>query len=129
MRTDPVADALISIKNCEMAAKKECICKPASKLLGRILEVMKKYGYIEDYKYIDDGKSGIYVIKLWQKINDCKAIKPRYKVKKNEFEKFEKRYLPSRDIGLLIVSTSHGVMSHKEAREKGIGGRLVAYVY
>ncbi len=129
MRTDPVADALISIKNCEMAAKKECMCKPASKLLGRILEVMKKHGYIEDYKYIDDRKSGIYVVKLWQKINDCKAIKPRYKVKKNEFEKFEKRYLPSRDIGLLIVSTSHGVMSHREAREKGIGGRLVAYVY
>jgi len=129
MRTDTVADALINLKNCELASKEQCICRPASKLLGRILEVMKKYGYIAEYKRIDDKKCGLYVVKLSHTINDCKAIKPRYKVKKNEFEKFEKRYLPSRDVGILIVSTSQGVMSHREAKEKGIGGRLLAYVY
>jgi len=46
-----------------------------------------------------------------------------------EYEKWEKRFLPAFDFGLLIVSTSQGVMTHKEAREKGIGGRLIAYVY
>ncbi len=129
MQNDPVADAIINIKNCELAAKEECVCKPATKLLGRILEVMKKYGYIKDFKKVEDKRGGKYIIKLSHTINDCKAIKPRYKVKKDEFEKFEKRYLPSRHIGILIVSTSQGVMSHREAKEKGIGGRLLAYVY
>lgn len=126
---DPISNALISIKNCEMVAKKECIFKPASKLLGNILRVMKKNKYIKDYKLLDDGKSGAYRIKLAGKINECRAIRPRYKVKKDEFEKFEKRFLPSKDIGILIVSTSQGVFSHKEAIERKIGGRLLAYVY
>ena len=129
MRTDTVADALINIKNCELASKGQCICKPASKLLGKILDIMKRHGYIAGYKHIDDKKGGVYIIKLSHTINDCRAIKPRYKAKKGEFEKFEKRYLPSRDVGMLIVSTSQGLMSHNEAKEKGIGGRLLAYVY
>ncbi|MEM0359802.1 MAG: 30S ribosomal protein S8 [Candidatus Diapherotrites archaeon] len=127
--TDPISDALVSIKNCELVAKKEMLFRPGSKLLGSILEVMKAHNYIVDYEFIDDGKSGIYRIKLAGKINECRAVKPRYTVKKNGFEKFEKRFLPSRDIGLLIVSTPMGVMSHKEAIAKKTGGRLLAYVY
>ncbi len=61
--------------------------------------------------------------------NECKAIKPRYAVKKNRFEVYEKRYLPARDVGILIVSTPAGLLTHKQAKEKGIGGRLVAFVY
>ena len=90
---------------------------------------MKKNKYIEDFEIVDDGKSGIYRIKLAGKLNECRAVRPRYKVKKDEFEKFEKRFLPSKDIGILIVTTSEGVLSHKEAIEKKIGGRLLAYVY
>jgi small subunit ribosomal protein S8 len=66
---------------------------------------------------------------LAAKINDCKAIKPRYPVKKDGFEKFEKRYLPARDIGLLVVTTPEGVMTHKQAKEKSVGGRLLCFVY
>ncbi|MEM4662588.1 MAG: 30S ribosomal protein S8 [Candidatus Diapherotrites archaeon] len=129
MQSDTIANALITIKNSELAAKEECICKPGSKLLGNILEVMKRHNYIADYKKVEDKKGGYYIVKLSHAINDCKAIKPRYKTKKHEFEKFERRYLPSRDMGILIVSTSQGVMTHKEAKEKGIGGRLLAYIY
>ena len=127
--SDPLSNALISIKNCEMVAKNECVFKPGSKLLGNVLKVMKKNKYIEDFEIVDDGKSGIYRIKLAGKLNECRAVRPRYKVKKDEFEKFEKRFLPSKDIGILIVTTSEGVLSHKEAIEKKIGGRLLAYVY
>lgn len=129
MQLDTVANALITIKNSERAAKDECICKPTSNLLGKILEIMKNNSYILDYKYVDDKKGGYFVVKLAHTINECKAIKPRYKTKKHEFEKFEKRYLPSREIGILIVSTSQGIMTHREAKEKGVGGRLLAYVY
>lgn len=126
---DPVSDALINIKNHEMASKRTVFLKPASKLLGEILRVMQKTTYLGTYEYVDDGKSGIYKIDLTGKINECKAIKPRYPVKKNEFEKFEKRFLPAHDVGLLIVTTSKGVMTHKEAKQQGLGGRLLAYVF
>jgi len=126
---DPIANAMVSIKNSDIASKRECTFRPASKLLGKILEVMQKKGYIGIYEFIDDGREGIYKIELKGKINDCKAIKPRYAVKKDGFEKFEKRYLPSKDVGMLIVSTPEGVLTHKEAKESNIGGRLLAYIY
>ena len=126
---DPIANALVSVKNSDLASKRECIFRPASKLLGKILEVMQKKGYIGIYEFIDDGREGLYKIELNGKINDCKAIKPRYAVKKDGFEKYEKRYLPSKDIGILIVSTPQGVVTHKEAKNMSVGGRLLAYVY
>ena len=127
--TDPVADALINLKNHEMASKKECTFKPASKLITEILKILMKKGFIEKYELIDDGRDGMFKVELKGKINECKAIKPRYAIKKNEFEKYEKRFLPSKEIGILIVSTSKGVMTHKEAKKKEVGGRLIAFVY
>jgi len=126
---DPIADGLIAIKNSDNAAKKECLYRPASKLFGEILKVMQAQGYISSYEFIEDGRDGIYKVGLLGKINQCKAIKPRHAVKKNKFEKFEKRYLPARDVGIIVVSTPKGVLSHREAKEKGLGGRLIAYVY
>ncbi len=128
-RVDPIADSLINLKNQEMACKKACVLRPASKLLGEILKVMQKQGYIGTYEFIDDGREGMYKISLVGKINECRTVKPRYAVKKDEFEKYEKRYLPARDIGMLIVTTPKGVLSHSDAKQKLIGGRLLAYVY
>ena len=126
---DVVANGLIIIKNAEIRRKKECVIYPASKLLGNILRVMQKYGYIGEFEYIDDGRSGKFKVQLLGRINKCAAIKPRFPVKVKEFEEWEKRYLPARDVGILLVSTPQGVMSHHEAKKKGIGGCLIAYVY
>lgn len=128
-RIDPLADALISIKNHEKSSKKECVIRPASKLLGEILKVMQENGYIGTYEFVDDGRDGLYKATLVGKINECKAIKPRYSVKKTEFEKYEKRYLPSRDIGMLVVTTPKGVMTHQKAKTELVGGKLLAYIY
>ena len=127
--TDPIANNLISVKNSDLASKRELVVRPASKLLGRILEVMQRKGYIGAYEFVDDGREGLYKIELKGKINECRAIKPRYAVKKDGFEKYEKRYLPSKDVGMLIVSTPKGVYTHKEAKKEGLGGRLLAFVY
>jgi len=129
MSSDPIADALIALKNSDAAAKRECIFRPASKLLGEILRVMQKEGYLNSFEFIDDGRDGSYRIELLGKINNCRAIKPRYAVKKSEFERYEKRYLPARDVGTLIVTTPKGVLTHREAKEKGIGGKLLAFIY
>lgn len=126
---DPLADALINIKNNENASKKECIIRPASKLLKEILRIMQEKGYIGTFEFIDDGREGLFKVELLGKINECRAIKPRYAVKQSDYEKFEKRYLPSYDIGTLIVTTPQGVFTHEEAKERHTGGRLLAYIY
>ncbi len=126
---DPLANALSTIKNAESVGKGECDVTPVSKLIGDVLRVMQKGGYIGDFEYVEDGKSGIFTIELVGAINKCGAIKPRFSVQTTDIEKWEQRYLPARNFGYLIVTTSEGIMTHVEARERGIGGKLLAYVY
>lgn len=124
-----MSNGLTTILNNEMRNKRECIISPASKLLGKVLRVMQLNGYIGEFEFIDDGRSGKFKVQLLGRINKCGAIRPRFAVKVNEIEDWERKFLPSRDIGLLIISTSQGVLSHREAKEKGIGGRLLAFIY
>jgi len=126
---DTLANGLTAIMNAETRNKRECIITPASKLLGQVLRVMQLNGYIGEFEFIDDGRSGKFKVQLLGRINKCGAIKPRYAVKAGDFETWEKMFLPSRDIGLLVVSTSAGVISHKEASGKKTGGRLLAFIY
>ncbi|MEM2675255.1 MAG: 30S ribosomal protein S8 [Candidatus Bathyarchaeia archaeon] len=126
---DVLANGLTTIMNNEMRNKRECVISPASKLLGKVLRVMQLHGYIGEFEFIDDGRSGKFKVQLLGRINRCGAIKPRFAVRVDEIEEWEKKFLPSRDIGLLIISTSKGVLTHREAKEKKIGGRLLAFVY
>ena len=126
---DPLADALSHIKNTERVGKMECTIQPASKLIGNVLSVMKEGGYLAEFEFVEDGKAGFFKVKLGGKINDCNAIKPRFYVRMRDFEEWEKRLLPARDFGMLIVTTSKGVMSHAKAIESGVGGQLLAFVY
>jgi len=126
---DTLANGLTTIINNEMRNKRECIISPASKLLGRILRIIQLNGYIGEFEFIDDGRSGKFKVQLLGRINKCGAIRPRFSVKVDEFEEWEKKFLPSRDVGLLVISTPRGVLSHREAMEKRIGGRLLAFVY
>ena len=129
MNRDPINDAISNIKNHEMVGKHEVWVRPVSKLLIEILKIFQREGYIGEFEVIEDNHGSQARIELLQRINNCGVIKPRFAVKKDEFDKWEKRFLPSKDFGLLIVSTSQGVMTHKEAKKRGIGGRLIAYVY
>jgi small subunit ribosomal protein S8 len=129
---DPLANALATITNSEMRRKQEAVIWPASKLIIRVLRVMQKYGYVGEFEYIDDGRWGKIVVQLLGRINRTSAVKPRISVTYRDIVKmphYLRRYLPSKDIGVLILSTNQGVMSHREAIEKKIGGVLLAYVY
>ena len=126
---DPLADALSTIKNAESIGKPSCTIKPASKLIGNVLKVMKDRGYLGEFEFVDDGKAGVYNLELIGRINKCGAIKPRYSVKTTDFEKWEKQFLPAKNFGTLIVTTSKGVIFQYEARENDVGGQLLAYVY
>ncbi len=126
---DPLADAMASIYNCEIVGKPEVVVAPASSLIERVLQVMQSQGYIGEFERIDDGRAGRFRIQLMGRTNKCGVIKPRFPVKRDGFERFEKQFLPAYNYGILIVTTPEGVMTHTEAKNRGIGGRLLAYVY
>lgn len=129
MQSDPLNDAMSTIKNAALVGKSECVIKPSSKLIGRVLKVMQENGYINQFEFVEDGKAGIFKVKMEGRINNCGVIKPRYSVKKVDLEQWESRYLPAQDFGVLILSTTEGVISHVKARELGVGGKLLAFVY
>jgi small subunit ribosomal protein S8 len=128
MLQDPLADALVAIKNAERVGKKECVTR-ASKEIKAVLKVMQDKGYIGAFEFIDDGKSGKFRIELEGKIVDCNVIKPRFSVRVDEFERWEKRFLPAKGVGLLILTTPKGIMDHNRARELHVGGKLLAFVF
>jgi small subunit ribosomal protein S8 len=126
---DPLADALTNMRNNEMQGNNKCTITPASKMIGHVLRTMQKEEYIGEFEFVDDGKAGQFIVELEGNINKCGVIKPRHAVKNDDYERFEKRYLPSKNFGIMIMTTSQGIMTHKEAKEKGIGGRLLVYIY
>ena len=129
MQNDPLADALTVIRNAERAKKTDATITPASKLVGRVLKVMQDQNYIGPFEYQDDGRGGLYKVTLVGAINNCGVIKPRYAIKKDEFDSWEARFLPARDFGSLNHTTTGGVIDQYKAKESGTGGRLLAYVY
>lgn len=129
MLFDPLANAMVNLKNYSITGKNDCIIEPASNLIKEVLQVMQKHNYIGNFEFVDDGKAGKFKVKLTGRINNCRAVRPRYPVKLKDIEKFEKRFLPAREFGILILSTPFGVLSHKEAIDKKTGGALLSYVY
>ncbi|MEM4296646.1 MAG: 30S ribosomal protein S8 [Candidatus Anstonellales archaeon] len=128
MAKDILAENINKIKIYDMLKKEECVIKYSKLMLG-ILEQLKKYGYIEDYRYEDNNKGGIIIVKLKGRINDIGVIKPRAPVKRQAWYEKEAQYLPAYNIGHLIVSTPKGILTNIEAKSLGMGGRLLLYVY
>ena len=126
---DPLANVLSHMLNCERLGRKECVVKPSSKMIKAVLTIMQNHKYIGEFTEVIDNRGNLIKINLIGKINNAGVIKPRFNVKGNEYIKFEKRFLPARGFGVLIVSTSKGIMTHSEAKEKNLGGKLVSYCY
>jgi small subunit ribosomal protein S8 len=129
MLNDPLANALSKIKNAEKLGRTSCSIAPSSKVIKDVLRIMQENKFIGGFKETDDSRGGIIKVELIGKINNCGVIKPHYSSKKDEFEKFEKRYLPAKDFGILIVSTPYGIMVQQDAVKKDSGGVLLAYCY
>lgn len=129
MLHDPLSDTMTTIKNAVRNGKLECIIRPSSKLIGRVLKVMQENNYIGQFEYIEDGKAGMFRVELNGNINDCGVIKPRFSVKRVDLERYEAKYLPAQDFGVLILTTTKGVLTQKGCRESSTGGKLLAYVY
>jgi len=129
MLNDPLAAALTKIMNAEIVGKREVEIKPASQMIKKILAIMNENHYIGSNKESTIGNNKKLKLNLLGNINKCGVIKPRFSTKHNGFEKWEKRYLPAKGFGIIFVSTPRGIMTHTQAKEKKIGGKLLAYCY
>lgn len=126
---DPLANVMSQIHNSERKGISECLIRPKSNLILAILKIMKENGYIGDFSIATETRGGIIKVNLLGNINKCGVVKPRFSFNSRNIGMFEKRYLPAKGFGLFIVSTSKGVMTHREALEKKTGGKLVAFCY
>ncbi len=125
MSQDVVSDGLNQIMNAKRIEKRELTIKKYSKVLISLFDMMKKKGHI-DFEVNEENKTvSVKIIKL----NECKAIKPRYYVGVADIDKYLRRFLPSRNFGSLVISTNKGYLDHSEAAENKIGGSVIAYFY
>lgn len=128
MRHDILADVFCAMKNAETIGRHECIVS-ASKLIKGVLDVIQKHNYIGKYEFIEDGKGGKFKIGLIGKINNCNVIRPRFSIQINDIIKWEKRFLPAENVGILILTTPKGIIDQREAGKLKTGGRLLGFVY
>jgi len=129
--TDPISDMLTRIRNAQTAGHDE-LSFPASRVKHRIVEILKQEGYIEDFsRHDDEGPQGTIEIRLkWH------AGQPAIEGLRRVSRPGQRRYARSNDIpkvrnglGIMIVSTSQGMMTDRAARKAGVGGELVFSIW
>ncbi|MFZ0892340.1 MAG: 30S ribosomal protein S8 [Thermoplasmata archaeon] len=129
MQTDLLNDALVSLRHADQQGRANVEIAPTSRLIGEVLRLFREHHYIEEFTFVSNGRGGKYDVKLSRRINSCGVIKPRMSVRHGNLERYEARFLPAQDFGLLVLSTNQGVIDQQKARELKIGGKLLAYVY
>ena len=86
-------------------------------------------GYIGEFEIIDDHRSNKIVVELTGRVNKCGVISPRFDVPYTDIEKWVVNLLPSRQFGMILLSTTYGIMTHEEARRKKTGGKILGFFY
>ena len=129
MHQDLLNDSLVALRHGDRGGKPQVVLEPTSRLLGEVLRILREHRYISDFAFVENGRGGRYEVTLSRRINHCGVIKPRISVAYRDLERYESRYLPAQDFGLLMLSTHRGIVTHQEARAQKLGGRLLAYVY
>ena len=125
MSQDIVADGLNEVMNSKRIGKVELTIKRYSKVLLNLFEMMKTKGHIDYAVNAGDKTVTVTIIKL----NECRAVKPRYYAGAADVDKYLRRFLPSRNFGTLVISTNKGLMGHKDVIVNKIGGSVIAYFY
>jgi small subunit ribosomal protein S8 len=129
--TDPIADMLTRIRNANQALL-EKVDMPASRLKVEIAKTLKAEGFIRAFKLIDDNKQGVLRVYLKFGPGNERVILGLRRVSRPGLRVYRRsRKIPSviSGVGVSIVSTSQGVMSGKQARERSLGGEVLCYVW
>ena len=131
MMTDPIADMLTRIRN-GLQARHETVAIPASKEKKEIAKILKEEGFITDYSVESDGVKKVMTVVLKYGPNNEKVISGLKRISTPGLRVYAKaENLPRvlNGLGVAIISTSHGMMTDKEARAKRVGGEVIAYVW
>ena len=129
--TDPIADMLTRIRNANTVGH-ETVEIPASKMKKAIAEILKAEGYITDYEVIEDNKQGTIKVTMKYGAHKERVISGIKKISKPGLKVYAKADEVPRvlgGLGIAIISTSHGIVSDKEARKLGVGGEVICYVW
>ena len=129
--TDPIADMLTRIRNAN-SAKHKTVDVPASKIKTAIAEILFKEGYIKSFELISNENQGIIRITLKYDEKGARVIDGIKRISKPGLRVYaNKEELPRvlNGLGIAIISTSKGLKTDKEARELGVGGEVLAYVW
>lgn len=129
--SDPIADMLTIIRNASSARKEVCEVRN-SNLSEEILKILKKEGFIANYKLVKDTKQGILRIYLKYSKEGASAIVGLKRISKPGLRIYKKTDAMPKvygGLGVAIVSTSNGIMTDSEAREKKVGGEVLCYAW
>jgi small subunit ribosomal protein S8 len=132
MNTDPIADYLTRVRNA-VSASHRVVEIPASNLKKEITKILFDQGYILSYKFDDSSVQGTIKIALkYTKDTKEPVIKKLQRISKPGLRKYaSSKELPRilNGLGIAIISTSHGVMTGKQAKKENVGGEVLCYVY
>ena len=129
--TDPIADMLAVLRNGSMA-KKETVEVKKSKRTENVLSILKKESFISNYKVMDDARGGLIKVYLRYEKNDTPALTGLKRISKpgrRVYTKADEIKSVYSGLGIAIISTSKGIISDKEAREKSAGGEIMCHVW
>ncbi|MBC7343419.1 MAG: 30S ribosomal protein S8 [Clostridia bacterium] len=129
--TDPIADFLTRIRNAN-TVRHEKVEIPASKVKRAMAEILKEEGFIRDYEYVEDGKQGILRLYLKYGPERERVISGLRRISKPGLRVYVRKDQVPRvlgGLGIAIISTSKGIMTDKKAREQGLGGEVLCYIW
>jgi len=131
MVTDPIADYLTRIRNAVMANHR-IVEIPSSKIKKEITKILFEKGYILNFKFEDEVRPGLIKIALkYHPVSKVSALNSLERISKPGLRKYvDAEHLPRvlNGLGIAILSTSHGVMTDKEAKTKKVGGEVLCYI-
>ncbi|HAH97603.1 MAG TPA: 30S ribosomal protein S8 [Firmicutes bacterium] len=129
--TDPIADMLTRIRNANIVRDK-VVEVPASTIKSELARILKEEGYVDDYEQVNDGKQGIIRLYLKYGPGRERVITGLKRISRPGLRIYaQKHQIPKvlGGLGIAVLSTSHGIMSDKAARQEGIGGEVLCYVW
>lgn len=129
--TDPIADMLTRVRNAS-AVQHDTVDVPASNIKRELARILLEEGYIKGYDVIEDGKQGLIRIQLKYSKTGDKVITGIKKISKPGMRVYADRYNVPKvlsGIGISVISTSKGIVTDKQARELGVGGEVICYVW
>lgn len=129
--TDPIADMLTRVRNASTAGH-QSVDIPASKVKAAIAAILKNEGFIKGFERISDGKQGVLRLHLRYGEGKTRVVRGLRRISRPGLRVYARKDQVPKvlgGLGVAVVSTSHGIVTDKEARRQGLGGEVLCYIW